>query len=148
MNRRWEYVAWFIVSILALPVFSFYIPIYAYWHFDDFSWGNTRIVVGEKGQKVIINDEGEFDPKSIPLITWREHEKMMTPDIDQVSQRSSYLLHTGSAYGLPEYTPNPTYYRQQSPSYQMNASQSIPGSLFERESRTSERSRRYPNSHV
>ncbi|CEG78275.1 Putative Chitin synthase [Rhizopus microsporus] len=148
MNRRWEYVAWFIVSILALPVFSFYIPIYAYWHFDDFSWGNTRIVVGEKGQKVIINDEGEFDPKSIPLITWREYEKMMTPDIDQVSQRSSYLLHTGSAYGLPEYTPNPTYYRQQSPCYQMNASQSIPGSLFERESCTSERSRRYPNSHV
>lgn len=33
-----------------MPVFSLYIPVYSFWHFDDFSWGNTRVVVGEGGK--------------------------------------------------------------------------------------------------
>jgi len=51
LRRKWEHVGWMIVYILAMPVFSFYLPIYAFWHFDDFSWGNTRMVV-EKGKKI------------------------------------------------------------------------------------------------
>jgi chitin synthase len=39
-----------------MPVFGFYIPLYAFWHFDDFSWGNTRVVVGEGGKKLITAD--------------------------------------------------------------------------------------------
>lgn len=27
-----------------MPVFGFYIPLYSFWHFDDFTWGTTRIV--------------------------------------------------------------------------------------------------------
>jgi chitin synthase len=67
-----------IVYILAIPVFSFAIPIYAFWHFDDFSWGNTRIVVGEKGQKKAVGpEEGNFDPETIPTKRWSEHEEEM-----------------------------------------------------------------------
>ncbi|CAO3635495.1 unnamed protein product [Mucor fragilis] len=92
MYGRWEYIAWFFLSILALPVFSFYIPIYSYWHFDDFSWGNTRVVVGEKGKQVTVGDEGEFDPKSIPLMSWSQYEKFMLSENynDGLSQGSSY----------------------------------------------------------
>ena len=39
-----------------MPVFSFYIPMYAFWHFDDFSWGNTRVVMGDNGRKVVTAD--------------------------------------------------------------------------------------------
>ncbi|KAI8387999.1 chitin synthase [Radiomyces spectabilis] len=75
LRRKWEHVGWMIVYILAIPVFSFAIPIYAFWHFDDFSWGNTRIVVGEKGQKKAVGpEEGVFDPASIPMKRWSEHE--------------------------------------------------------------------------
>ncbi|KAI8983426.1 chitin synthase-domain-containing protein [Pilobolus umbonatus] len=74
LHRKWEHIIWMIVSIFAIPVFSFMIPIYAYWHFDDFSWGNTRVVMGEKGKKIVMQDEGKFDPKSIPLMTWEEYE--------------------------------------------------------------------------
>ncbi|RKO96036.1 fungal chitin synthase, partial [Caulochytrium protostelioides] len=42
LKRQWQHIGWLVVSILALPVFSFWLPLYAYWHFDDFSWGNTR----------------------------------------------------------------------------------------------------------
>lgn len=41
---------------------------------DDFSWGSTRLVVGEKGKKIVIHDEGKFDPKSIPLKSWNDYE--------------------------------------------------------------------------
>jgi Chitin synthase len=40
-------------------VFSFYLPIYAFWHFDDFSWGNTRRVVGDDGKEHFIVDAEE-----------------------------------------------------------------------------------------
>ncbi|KAF5102676.1 hypothetical protein DV451_001775 [Geotrichum candidum] len=38
---------------------------------DNFSWGNTRVVVGEKNGKqiVAVEDEG-FDPSMIPMETW------------------------------------------------------------------------------
>ncbi|CAO3619818.1 unnamed protein product [Mucor hiemalis] len=105
MNRRWEYIAWFFVSILALPVFSFWIPVYSYWHFDDFSWGNTRVVVGEKGKKLAVADEGEFDPKSIPLMSWSQYEKTMLSEhySDSMSQGSGYPRAT-SVQGGPTYS--------------------------------------------
>ncbi|CAO3644565.1 unnamed protein product [Cunninghamella echinulata] len=75
LHRKWEHIGWMIVYILAIPLFSFFMPIYSFWHFDDFSWGNTRVVVGEGGQKKMLPmDEGKFDPKSIPLKKWKDHE--------------------------------------------------------------------------
>ncbi|RCI06194.1 hypothetical protein CU098_006877 [Rhizopus stolonifer] len=93
MKGRWEFIAWMLVSILALPVFSFYIPVYSYWHFDDFSWGNTRVVVGDKGKKyAVAADEGAFDPKSIPTMKWSEYEQALLAEdhwSDNMSQGSS-----------------------------------------------------------
>ncbi|CAO3682868.1 hypothetical protein G6F70_002985 [Rhizopus microsporus] len=81
LRRKWEHVGWMIIYILAIPVFSFFIPIYSFWHFDDFSWGNTRIVVGEKGEKKAVGpDEGVFDPSTIPLKRWSEYEEMKRQD--------------------------------------------------------------------
>ncbi|KAI9255104.1 chitin synthase-domain-containing protein, partial [Phascolomyces articulosus] len=75
LRRKWEHIGWMIVYILAVPVFSFLVPIYAFWHFDDFSWGNTRIVLGERGQKKAVGpEEGTFDPSTIPTKRWAEHE--------------------------------------------------------------------------
>ncbi|KAI8988154.1 chitin synthase-domain-containing protein [Mycotypha africana] len=75
IRRKWEHIGWMIVYILAIPLFSFFIPMYAFWHFDDFSWGNTRVVLGDDGsKKVLPTDEGNFDPKSIPLKKWSDHE--------------------------------------------------------------------------
>jgi chitin synthase len=74
VRRQWQHVGWMIIYILAFPIYSFVLPIYSFWHQDDFSWGNTRIVIGEKGDKKIISvqDEG-FDPRSIPLQRWDDY---------------------------------------------------------------------------
>ncbi|KAI8618859.1 chitin synthase-domain-containing protein [Chytriomyces sp. MP71] len=75
IKREWAQIAWMLLYILAMPVFSFYIPLYAFWHFDDFSWGNTRVVVGDKGKKLLAADVVPFDPASIPRRRWAEFEK-------------------------------------------------------------------------
>ncbi|KAI1461487.1 glycosyltransferase family 2 protein [Annulohypoxylon moriforme] len=74
LKRQWQHIGWMIIYLLAFPVYSFILPIYSFWNQDNFSWGNTRIVIGEKGNKqlVAVDDEG-FDPRSIPLQRWDDY---------------------------------------------------------------------------
>ena len=74
IKRQWQHVGWMIIYIIAFPVYSFVLPIYSFWNQDNFSWGSTRIVIGEKGQNkvVAIDDEG-FNPRSIPLQRWDDY---------------------------------------------------------------------------
>ncbi|RUS32442.1 chitin synthase-domain-containing protein, partial [Jimgerdemannia flammicorona] len=96
IRRKWEHVGWMIVYLLAIPVFSFAIPLYSFWHFDDFSWGNTRVVVGEKGKKLhLASDEGKFDPKSIPRKKWTDYEQELWEVGSHESHDSRGTAHTG-----------------------------------------------------
>lgn len=75
LKRQWQHVGWLIIYLLAFPIFSFILPIYSFWNQDNFSWGNTRIVIGEKGNKqvVAVDDKDGFDPRSIPLQRWDDY---------------------------------------------------------------------------
>ncbi|KAJ2470208.1 hypothetical protein IWW56_006579, partial [Coemansia sp. RSA 2131] len=75
IKRQWQHIGWMIVYLLALPVFSFFIPIYSFWHFDDFSWGNTRVVVGDGKKTKYVAEIEEFDPSIIPLRKWDEYRE-------------------------------------------------------------------------
>jgi hypothetical protein len=45
LRSRWDYFWWFLVFVFAgMPVFYFVLPLYSFWHMDDFSWGTTRQV--------------------------------------------------------------------------------------------------------
>lgn len=74
LKRQWQHVGWMIIYLLAFPVYFFILPVYSFWNQDNFTWGNTRIVIGEKGNKqvVAVDDEG-FDPRSIPLQRWDDY---------------------------------------------------------------------------
>ncbi|PPQ71372.1 hypothetical protein CVT26_006274 [Gymnopilus dilepis] len=74
MRRKWDMIGWMLFYILAIPAFSFFLPLYSFWRMDDFSWGQTRLVLGESGKKMIVHDEGKFDPRSIPLKSWSDYE--------------------------------------------------------------------------
>lgn len=54
-----SYIFWLFVYILSIPIWNFVLPIYAFWHFDDFSWGDTRKVTGENKEEVNKNHEQE-----------------------------------------------------------------------------------------
>lgn len=77
LKRQWQHIGWMIIYVLAFPIYSFVLPIYSFWNQDNFTWGNTRIVIGEKGNKqvVAVDDEG-FDPRSIPLQRWDDYATM------------------------------------------------------------------------
>ncbi|KAI9726707.1 MAG: hypothetical protein M1834_008642 [Cirrosporium novae-zelandiae] len=102
LRRKWEMVGWMIMYILAMPIFSLALPLYAFWHMDDFSWGNTRVVTGEKGRKVLISDEGKFDPASIPKKKWEEYQSELweAQTRDDHSEVSGYSYGTKSFAGM------------------------------------------------
>lgn len=86
LRRKWEMIGWMFVYILAIPIFSLALPLYSFWYMDDFSWGNTRMVVGEKGEKIIVTDEGHFDPSTIPLKRWTDYQnEVWNKDDDEMS---------------------------------------------------------------
>ncbi|KAK9432579.1 chitin synthase-domain-containing protein [Lipomyces doorenjongii] len=74
LRRQWQHVGWMIIYLLACPIYYFVLPVFSFWNQDNFSWGNTRIVVGERGSKqiVAVDDEG-FDERSIPMQTWEAY---------------------------------------------------------------------------
>ncbi|CAO3696007.1 unnamed protein product [Rhizopus stolonifer] len=125
-HKKWEYIVWMIVSLLAIPVFSLYIPIYSYWHFDDFSWGNTRVVLGDKGKKVAVGaEEGHFDPSTIPTMTWEKYEEgLYDPATEVVSMKSGSQYTRGTR--TPRYNQYPAH---KSPSSVVSSQYKSPSSV-------------------
>lgn len=71
---RLSYILWMLIYLISLPVWNFVLPCYAYWKFDDFSWGDTRTIAG--GDKGGHDDaEGEFDSSQIVMKRWRDFER-------------------------------------------------------------------------
>ena len=61
LRRKWDMVGWMVFYILAIPVFSFFLPLYSFWRMDDFSWGQTRVVLGEAGGDHLAAVESDLD---------------------------------------------------------------------------------------
>lgn len=107
LRRKWEMIGWMILYVLAVPVFSFALPLYSFWHMDDFNWGNTRVVAGENGHKIVISDEGKFDPASIPRKKWEEYQaelwEAQTSRDDARSEVSGFSYATKPNVAVSEY---------------------------------------------
>ncbi|KAF7342275.1 Glycosyltransferase family 2 protein [Mycena venus] len=138
--------------ILAIPVFSFYLPLYSFWRMDDFSWGQTRVVLGESGKKMIVHDEGKFDPRVIPLKSWNDYENELWDKESNHSigswvppprfKNDGYAeSHTASLYGREttyeprSYSPAPSqaggYNPMQYPPPGYQSGRNTPQSMFE-----------------
>ncbi|OCF44544.1 chitin synthase 1 [Kwoniella heveanensis CBS 569] len=75
-TRKVIYIAWMICYLIALPIWNFVLPVYSFWHFDDFSWGETRRVEGEIVSKAGHDDKtAVFEGTTIPLRRWEDWEK-------------------------------------------------------------------------
>ena len=102
LRRKWEMIGWMVIYVIATPIFACGLPLYAFWHMDDFSWGNTRVVTGEKGRQVVVSDEGKFDPATIPRKKWEEYQAELwdaqTQHDDGRSEISGVSYQTRSYY--------------------------------------------------
>lgn len=74
-TRKFVYIFWMFIYLLALPIWNLILPIYAYWHFDDFSWGETRKVKGENNNDGHGTKEGLFNSSEVPLKHWENWER-------------------------------------------------------------------------
>lgn len=123
IRRKWEMIGWMIIYILATPVFALGLPLYAFWHMDDFSWGNTRVVTGEKGQQIVVSDEGKFDPASIPKKKWEEFQAELW---DATTHRDDQSVVSGVSYATKSFRPGPGSVYDSAPSRPMSSLGQMP----------------------
>lgn len=74
-GRRVSYVGWMFVYLLALPVWLLILPLFAFWNFDDFSWGETRKVEGEKSNRNGHDEDDSLVTSLVPFRRWDEYER-------------------------------------------------------------------------
>lgn len=93
--HRWSYVLWMLIYLCSLPIWNFVLPVYAYWKFDDFSWGDTRKTAGDVKGGHGIELEGEFDSSKITMKRWEDFEK------ERRNNRSFTPVNMHSSHSLP-----------------------------------------------
>lgn len=74
-SRKLVYVGWMLIYLVSLPIWNFVLPAYAFWHMDDFSWGETRKIEGAKKESDHGDKEGTFDSTQIVMKRWVEFER-------------------------------------------------------------------------
>uniref|UniRef100_V5EKX4 chitin synthase n=2 Tax=Kalmanozyma brasiliensis (strain GHG001) TaxID=1365824 RepID=V5EKX4_KALBG len=74
-SRKVAYLGWMLIYLCSLPIWNFVLPMYAYWHMDDFSWGATRVVQGDNKKDNHGDADGKFDPSHIVMKRWAEFER-------------------------------------------------------------------------
>ncbi|CAD6915504.1 unnamed protein product [Tilletia controversa] len=96
-TRKVIYVFWMLVWLIALPVWNFVLPVYSFWHFDDFSWGETRKVEGEVVDKSGHGDEGKGEmttaeaEQSVPFRRWEDWERSRLRKLKREEKRRREL---------------------------------------------------------
>ncbi len=74
-SRKVAYVGWMLIYLGSLPIWNLVLPAYAFWHMDDFSWGETRKIEGGDKDKGHGDKDGEFDSSHIVMKRWVEFER-------------------------------------------------------------------------
>ncbi|PIA19404.1 fungal chitin synthase [Coemansia reversa NRRL 1564] len=71
-TQRIGYIYWMLIYILAIPVWNLVMPLYAFWRFDDFSWGRARPNDPTLTNSAFITDDERLALEPIPLKRWRD----------------------------------------------------------------------------
>ncbi|KAI0082019.1 hypothetical protein K474DRAFT_1586846 [Panus rudis PR-1116 ss-1] len=90
-TRKVVYVFWMLIYLLALPIWNFILPVYAFWHFDDFSWGETRKVEGEAKGEAHGDGAALSEAINVPLRRWEDWERSRLRKIKREERRRREL---------------------------------------------------------
>ncbi|KAI5181135.1 chitin synthase [Nematocida sp. AWRm80] len=63
-NLNIFYFFWLVIYLVSLPIWNLVLPMYAFWHFDDFSWGETRKINTKESQNVHDHNAEEVPEES------------------------------------------------------------------------------------
>ncbi|KAK4945955.1 Chitin synthase, class 3 [Elasticomyces elasticus] len=99
--HRWSYVLWMLIYLVSLPIWNFVLPVYSYWKFDDFSWGDTRKTAGDVKDGAHGDVEGEFDSSKITMKRWGDFEKDRRYEaMGQTRAMTAMSTHSLAAHGI------------------------------------------------
>ncbi|KAH9945642.1 glycosyltransferase family 2 protein [Amylocystis lapponica] len=90
-TRKVVYVFWMLIYLAALPIWNFILPVYAFWHFDDFSWGQTRKVEGEAKGGGHGEGGGPASGAVVPLRRWEDWERSRLRKLRRTERRRREL---------------------------------------------------------
>lgn len=82
---RLQYIFWLFIYIFSLPVWNLILPCYAFWHFDDFSWGETRKVEGEDGDHCAA-EEPQENKTRLYTLNERKYAQSRGKDVEEVEE--------------------------------------------------------------
>ncbi|KAJ2571559.1 ATP-dependent RNA helicase [Coemansia sp. RSA 1813] len=71
-TQRIAYVYWMAIYVAAIPIWNLVMPLYAFWRFDDFSWGRTRAMGREEAAAEFITDHERMALEPVPLMRWKD----------------------------------------------------------------------------
>ncbi|KAF8972952.1 glycosyltransferase family 2 protein [Flammula alnicola] len=110
-TRKVVYVFWMLIYLLALPIWNFVLPVYAFWHFDDFSWGETRKVEGEGKGDGHGGGGGRDSAPAVPMRRWEDWERSRLRKLKREERRrrdferahpSGYMTGDGDYLAAPD----------------------------------------------
>ena len=126
-TRKVIYVLWMFIYLAALPVWNFILPVYAFWHFDDFSWGETRyvdlLIIFSPSNKLLnrmfsaerVDGDGQGDghgggegttiDTTVPLRRWEDWERSRLRKLKREEKRKREMerFHGGLRTGDGEF---------------------------------------------
>ncbi|KAI0644649.1 chitin synthase-domain-containing protein [Trametes meyenii] len=97
-TRKVVYIFWMLIYLAALPVWNFVLPVYAFWHFDDFSWGETRKVEGEAKGEAHGEGVGVVGANNVPMRRWEDWERSRLRKIRREERRRKEFERMHGAY--------------------------------------------------
>jgi len=96
------YVFWMAIYLLALLIWNFLLPLCALIRMDEFSWGDTRKVVGdgEKGHAhgEIMDVVRESLVSTVPLKRWEDWQKLCKCGLKRETARVRELMISAPSY--------------------------------------------------
>ncbi|KAI0768653.1 chitin synthase-domain-containing protein [Trametes elegans] len=97
-TRKVVYIFWMLIYLVALPVWNLVLPVYAFWHFDDFSWGETRKVEGERKGAAHDDGHGSAGANNVPMRRWEDWERSRLRKIRREERRRRDFERMHGAY--------------------------------------------------
>ncbi|KAI9066622.1 glycosyltransferase family 2 protein [Trametes sanguinea] len=97
-TRKVVYIFWMLIYLVALPVWNLVLPVYAFWHFDDFSWGETRKVEGEAKGEAHGDGAHAHGVNNIPMRRWEDWERSRLRKIRREERRRRDLERMQGAF--------------------------------------------------
>lgn len=102
-------ISFLVVYLLAMPIWNLVLPVYSFWHFDDFTWGETRkvnsgdtkntrsaVMIEEEEIRKILSSNDSFEVQRKLWHVW-EKERLAACKVEKPKRSAPSILGQSAA---------------------------------------------------